>query len=109
MFQHSLKNNISTIKEYLIGFFIGVLISVVASYMYRDYKIKNAHAQIDLLSNKIDSIENEIRFKNLERAALEEQVKNKKIEIQEVTIIKYKRPPINSADSSFQYLKGLLK
>jgi len=109
MLQHYLKNNTNNIKEYLIGFIIGILLSVVVSYMYNDYKAINASKKIEQLNNKIDSIESEIKVKDLQRIELEQQVKNKKIEIQEITIIKYKRPPINSADSSFQYLKGLLK
>lgn len=109
MFQLSLKNNFIHIKDYIIGFVIGILISIIASYMYRDYQLTKSTEVISELTVKIDSLSNEIRFQDMQRADLEQQIKNKKIEIQEVTIIKYRRPNINSPDSSFKYLKGLIK
>ena len=109
MFQLSLKDKISYIKEYVIGFVIGILISIIASYMYRDYRIDNSYEKIQEMRIIIDSLYSVIQVKDIQRLELEEQIKNKKIEIQEITVIRYKRPPINSPDSSFKYLKGLTK
>lgn len=109
MFQLLLKDKISYIKEYFIGFAIGVLISIISSYIYRDYQINRSYEKIQELTNKIDSLYNEIQVKEVQRLELEEEIKNKKIEIQEITVVRYKRPPINSPDSSFKYLQGFMK
>ena len=51
----------------------------------------------------------EIQVKESQRIDLEKQIRDKKIEIQEVTVTKYLRPKINSPDSSFIFLKEFIK
>jgi hypothetical protein len=109
MFRQFLTNNTDSIIKYLIAFLFGVLLTVLCSYIFNEYKINSAYENIDILTKQLDSLKIEIAVNDAERIKLEQQIQNKKLEIQEVTIIKYKRPTINSADSSFKYLKGFIQ
>jgi hypothetical protein len=111
MFQHLLKNKIqlSDGKKYFLYFMVGFILILSVIYLYNNYVIDKSYEKIEILSKKIDSLNAQILVKENQRLELEIEVKNKKIEIQEIVVTKYIRPKINSPDSSFQYLKRILK
>ena len=109
MFQHLLTNRLTDFKSYFIGFIIGLVLLSYILYSFKQYQISKSQPQLELLSKKLDSLTIEIQVKESQRIDLEKQIRDKKIEIQEVTVTKYLRPKINSPDSSFIFLKEFIK
>jgi hypothetical protein len=111
MFQPFLKNNLklTNTKKYFIYFLIGFVAGIFLIYLYNRYTINTHLEKIDGLTEQIDSLSKEILIKENQRLELELEVERRKIEIQEIVVTKYIRPKLNSPDSSFQYLKRMIK
>lgn len=99
-----IKNRENLYITLLVIFFV---ISTIN--LYFTYNVNSSYEKLNYLENKIDSLSIVIEIREKEILKLENTIENQKTEIREITITKYIRPPFNSSDSSYKYLKAFLK
>jgi hypothetical protein len=96
------KNNI------YIGLFLFIFVISIIN-LYFTYSINSSYEQLRVIEKQIDSLSIIIDINRNNLKELEDKIDTQRVDIKETTITKYIRPPFNSSDSSYKYLKGFLR